>query len=163
MVITEVRQLITEHVVLLIATGFGLGLSPWMPGTLGSLLGIPLAWWLWGQPLARQLLIITALLLVGVPLCHWASHWLGGGDAAQIVADEYLAFPLVLVGLATAHRGWTIGAGFLLYRLFDITKPQPIGFVETIGGGLGIVLDDVLAALLAWLVLHWTLALRQRA
>lgn len=95
MVTLEVRQLIFEQVVLLIATGFGLGSLPWVPGTFGSLLGIPLAWWLWGQALTRQLLVITALLAVGVPLCHWASRWLGGGDAAQIVADEYFAFPLV--------------------------------------------------------------------
>jgi len=159
MVTVEVRQLIAEQVVLLIATGFGLGSLPWMPGTFGSLLGIPLAWWLWGRPQAKQLLFISALLVVGVPLCHWASRLLGGGDAAQIVADEYLAFPLVFLGLATAHRWWLLGAGFALYRLFDITKPPPIGFVETIGGGLGIALDDVLAALLAWLALRGARAL----
>ncbi|WP_226688047.1 MULTISPECIES: phosphatidylglycerophosphatase A family protein [Stutzerimonas stutzeri subgroup] len=162
MVTLEVRQLIFEQVVLLIATGFGLGSLPWMPGTFGSLLGIPLAWWLWGQPLTRQLLVITALLAVGVPLCHWASRWLGGGDAAQIVADEYFAFPVVFLGVATTHRWWLLGAGFALYRLFDITKPPPIDFVETIGGGLGIVLDDVLAALLAWLVLRGTQAVWRR-
>ncbi|HAW37876.1 MAG TPA: phosphatidylglycerophosphatase A, partial [Pseudomonas sp.] len=61
MVTLEVRQLIFEQVVLLIATGFGLGSLPWVPGTFGSLLGIPLAWWLWGQALTRQLLVITAL------------------------------------------------------------------------------------------------------
>ena len=65
MVTLEVRQLIFEQVVLLIATGFGLGSLPWVPGTFGSLLGIPLAWWLWGQALTRQLLVITALLAVG--------------------------------------------------------------------------------------------------
>jgi len=159
MVTLEVRQLIFEQVVLLIATGFGLGSLPWMPGTFGSLLGIPLAWWLWGQPLTRQLLVITALLAVDVPLCHWASHWLGGGDAPQIVADEYFALPLVFLGVVITHRWWLLGAGFALYRLFDITKPPPIEFVETIGGGLGIVLDDVLAALLAWLVLRGTQAI----
>ncbi|WP_260465556.1 phosphatidylglycerophosphatase A [Stutzerimonas stutzeri] len=126
MVTLEVRQLIFEQVVLLIATGFGLGSLPWVPGTFGSLLGIPLAWWLWGQALTRQLLVITALLAVGVPLCHWASRWLGGGDAAQIVADEYFAFPLVFLGVATTHRWWLLGAGFALYRLFDITKPPPL-------------------------------------
>lgn len=109
-----------------------------------------------GQALTRQLLVITALLAVGVPLCHWASRWLGGGDAAQIVADEYFAFPLVL-GVATTHRWWLLGAGFALYRL-SISPNRPIDFVETIGGGLGIVFDDVLAALLAWPVLRGTQA-----
>jgi len=108
-------------------------------------------------------LVICALLAVGTVLCHWASPWLGGGDAAQIIADEYLAFPLVFVGLASAHRWWFLGAGFVLYRLIDIAKPPPIGFVETIVGGLGIVLDHVLTVLLVWLVLRVAGATWQRA
>lgn len=63
------------------------------------------------------------------------------------------------LGVVITHRWWLLGAGFALYRLFDITKPPPIEFVESIGGGLGIVLDDVLAALLAWLVLRGTQAI----
>lgn len=77
-----------ESAVLLVATGFGLGWLPWAPGTFGSLICLPLAWWLLGYPLWRQVLIMAVLLAVAVPLCHWASLWLGGGDAPQIVADE---------------------------------------------------------------------------
>ncbi len=151
-----------ESMVSLLAAGFGLGWLPWAPGTFGSLLGIPLAWWLLDRPLTKQVIIIVLLLIVGVPLCHWSSHWLGGGDASQIVADEFLAFPLVTLGLAAARTPWMMGVAFALYRLFDTTKPPPINFIETIGGGLGIVLDDVLAALFAWIILFVGIALWRR-
>lgn len=88
---------------MLLAGGFGLGWLPFAQGTLGSLLGIPLAWWLVGRTLTNQVILTVALLAIGVPLCHWASIWLGGGDAPQIVADEFLAFPIVILGGALAR------------------------------------------------------------
>ena len=141
------------------ATGFGLGWIAWAPGTFGSLIGVPLAWWLLGQSPSRQAVIAALLVAMAVPLCHWASLWMGGGDASQIVADEYLAFPLTVIGLAMARRPWVIGAAFLLYRFFDILKPPPINHIEAMGGGLGIVLDDVMAALYARMALVAGLAL----
>lgn len=151
-----------ESAVLLVATGFGLGWLPWAPGTFGSLMGLPLAWWLLAHPPGRQVVILMVLLAVAVPLCHWASLWLGGGDAPQIVADEYLAFPIVMLGLAMARCPWVIGGAFVLYRLFDVTKPPPINHIEAVGGGLGIVLDDVMAAIYAWIVLAIGIALWRR-
>lgn len=151
-----------ENAVLLVATGFGLGWLPWAPGTFGSLIGLPLAWWLLGHSPGRQVAILVALLAVAVPLCHWASLWMGGGDIPQLVADEYLAFPIVMIGLAAGRCWWVMGLAFLFYRLFDITKLPPIGHVEAIGGGLGIALDDVVAALYALIVLATVIALRRR-
>ncbi|MCE8023153.1 phosphatidylglycerophosphatase A family protein [Billgrantia aerodenitrificans] len=151
-----------ESAVLVVATGFGLGWLPWAPGTFGSLIGLPLAWWLLGYTPGRQVLIMAVLLAVAVPLCHWASLWLGGGDAPQIVADEYLVFPITMIGLAMARRPWMLGVAFMLFRLFDVTKPPPINHIEAIGGGLGIVLDDVMAALYAWMVLAIGTALWRR-
>ncbi|MEA3252358.1 MAG: phosphatidylglycerophosphatase A [Pseudomonadota bacterium] len=151
-----------ESAVLLVANGFGLGWLPWAPGTFGSLIGLPLAWWLLGHLPGRQVAILVVLLAVAVPLCHWASLWLGGGDAPQIVADEYLAFPIVMLGLAMARCPWVIGGAFVLYRLFDVTKPLPISHIEAIGGGLGIVLDDVMAAIYAWIVLTIGIAIWRR-
>jgi len=148
-----------ESATLLLASGFGLGWLPFAPGTFGSLLGIPLTWWLVGRRLTIQVLITALLLAIGVPICHWASMWLGGGDAPQIVADEFLAFPIVILGLASARNPWMMMVAFALYRLFDITKPPPIHHIETIGGGLGIVLDDVLAAIYALLTLHMAVAI----
>lgn len=152
----------TENAVLVVATGFGLGWLPWAPGTFGSLIGLPLAWWLLGYPPGRQVIIMAVLLAVSVPLCHWASLWQGGGDAPQIVADEYLAFPIAMTGLAMARRPWVLGVAFVLFRLFDGTKPPPINHIEAIGGGLGIVLDDVMAAICAWIVLAIGIALWRR-
>lgn len=142
-----------DTIVLLLATGFGLGWLPWAPGTFGSLIGIPLAWWVAAQPLGRQAASVALMLVTAVALCGWASLALGGGDASQIVADEYLAFPVAVMGLKIARRPWGMALAFLLFRLFDITKLPPIGITESIGGGVGIALDDVIAALYAWLVL----------
>lgn len=151
-----------DSIIHLLASGFGLGWLSWGPGTFGSLLGIPLAWWLLGRPRLHQVGITALLLIVAVPICHWASQQLGGGDAGQIVADEFLAFPIAVLGLAAARRFWVMGVAFGLYRFFDIAKLPPIGQVEAIGGGLGIVLDDGMAAIYAWLVLAAGIALWRR-
>jgi len=142
-----------EHLLLMVATGFGLGWLPGAPGTFGSILGLPLAWWLLRYSPARQITAIAFLLVMAVPLCHWASLSLGGGDVPSIIADEYLAFPITMIGLAMRPRLWMLGVAFLLFRLFDVTKLPPINYIEAIGGGLGIVLDDVMAAFYAWIVL----------
>ncbi|APU30729.1 phosphatidylglycerophosphatase A [Ectopseudomonas alcaliphila JAB1] len=142
-----------ETLVVQAATGFGLGQLPFMPGTFGSLLGLPLAWWLLGHPPRRQALIAVILLVVAVPLCHWASLWLGGGDIPQIVADEYLVFPVSVMGLASMRRPWELLTAFVLFRLFDALKLPPLNFLEAVGGGLGIVLDDLMAAVYSWIVI----------
>ncbi|MGR2740123.1 phosphatidylglycerophosphatase A family protein [Billgrantia sp. Q4P2] len=151
-----------DNAVLLFATGFGLGWLPWAPGTFGSLLGIPLAWWVLGFSRGSQLGIMAFLLIVAVPICHVASLALGGGDAPQVVADEFMAFPIALLGLSVARRPWVMALAFALFRLFDTTKLPPIDRIEALGGGLGIVLDDVMAAIYAWLVLVAILALWRR-
>ncbi|MCE8019973.1 phosphatidylglycerophosphatase A [Halomonas sp. MCCC 1A11036] len=151
-----------DDAVLLFATGFGLGWLPWSPGTFGSLLGIPLAWWMSGFTRGSQLGIMTFLLIVAVPICHVASLALGSGDAPQIVADEFMAFPIALLGLSVARQPWVMALAFILFRLFDATKPPPIDHIEAIGGGLSIALDDVMAAIYAWLVLVAILSLWRR-
>ncbi|MBR2513912.1 MAG: phosphatidylglycerophosphatase A [Halomonas sp.] len=151
-----------ETLNLWLATGFGLGLSPIAPGTLGSLLGIPLAWWLVGRPLAHQGAIVATLLVLAVPICHYASLQLGGGDHGSIVADEYLAFPLAVIGLQAARHPLVMAMAFALFRFFDAVKPPPIHLAEYVQGGVGIVLDDVVAALVTWVVVVLVLKLWQR-
>lgn len=151
-----------DEIVLFVATGVGLGQLPWSPGTFGSLLGIPLAWWMLGQSGARQLGVVALCLLVSIVLSHWAAGVLGEGDAPGIVVDEYLAFPIAVLGMAAARSLRGMVAAFVLFRLFDITKPPPIGVVEHLVGGVGIALDDVVAALYAWLVLAGVLVLWRR-
>lgn len=144
------------------ATGFGLGLAPLASGTAGSLLGLPLAWWLLGRSRRVQLTVTALLLLVAVPICHLASDTLGGKDDGRIVADEYLAFPVAVLGQAAARQPLVMAGAFVAYRVLDATKPTPAVHLEGVAGGVGIVLDDTVAALYAWLLLAAALALWRR-
>lgn len=145
-----------------LATGFGLGLAPIAPGTVGSLLGIPLAWWLLSRPLLQQGAIMAVLLVLAVPVCHVAAWHYAGLDHGSIVADEYLAFPLVVIGLQAARHPLVMALAFVVYRFFDSLKPPPIHLAEYVQGGFGIVLDDVIAALVTWVVMALILKLWQR-
>ncbi|MDQ7735169.1 phosphatidylglycerophosphatase A [Halomonas sp. SpR1] len=142
-----------------VAIGFGLGLAPIAPGTFGSLLGIPLAWWLFGRPLGQQGAIIAALIALAVPVCHFASQQFAVVDHGSIVADEYVAFPLAVIGLQAARNPLVMALAFGVYRFFDGLKPPPIHLAEYVHGGFGIVLDDVIAALATWLVMALVLKL----
>jgi phosphatidylglycerophosphatase A len=132
-----------------IATGFGLGLSPVMPGTVGTLWGIPLAWAVVQLPsIWMQSAVCLLLTVLAIPVCAAAEKQLGKGkDPGCIVADEYLTLPIVYLGLP--FTPWVILSGFVLHRVFDITKPPPIRQLQSIKGGTGIVIDDFLAALIA--------------
>lgn len=77
----------------------------------------------------------------------------GGGDIPQIVADEYLVFPVSMIGLASIRRPWMFLIAFALFRLFDALKLPPLNLLEAVGGGLGIVLDDLMAAVYSWIVI----------
>lgn len=154
--------MITDDAILLFATGFGLGWMPWAPGTFGSLIGLPLAWWLLGLARREQLAMAAFMVVVAIPFCHVAAQLLDSSDPAQIVADEFMMLPLALLGLSALRTLWGFTLAFGLFRLFDAIKPPPVAWVETFDGGLGIVLDDAVAALLAWLVLVMLLALWRR-
>jgi len=139
--------------VLWLAFGFGSGLAPRAPGTAGTLMAIPL-FLLLDQLSFTGYLVATALVtLVGVWICERASRVLGVHDHPGIVWDEFAGF---LIAMAIAPDGWVgIVAGFALFRLFDIWKPWPIGWVDRqVHGGLGIMLDDVLAGLMAVVVFY---------
>ncbi|WP_404473531.1 phosphatidylglycerophosphatase A [Vreelandella venusta] len=145
-----------------LATSFGLGLAPIAPGTVGALLGVPLAWWLLGRPVGQQAGIMALLLVAAVPVCHMAAWHYDGLDHGSIVADEYVAFPLVVLGLKAARHPLILALAFGVYRFFDALKPPPIHVAEYVTGGLGIVLDDVIAALVSWLVIALIVTLWQR-
>lgn len=135
-----------------IAFGFGAGLAPKMPGTFGTLAAVPLYWLLGPLPLGAYLLILVALFGLGIWACGRTARDLGGQDPESIVWDEVVGY---LVAMTAAPAGWPwVLAGFLLFRFFDIWKPWPIRWLDRrIEGGLGIMLDDLAAAALTWLVL----------
>ncbi|GMR17568.1 MAG: phosphatidylglycerophosphatase A [Gammaproteobacteria bacterium] len=136
----------------LLALGFGTGLSPWAPGTAGSLLGVALAWASLPLPLAWRLLVGIALILSGIWICGASARRIGVHDHPGIVWDEIAAMYLVLLVVPPSPALWALGFG--LFRLFDIWKPWPIRDLDhRLGGGLGIMLDDLVAALYAALLL----------
>lgn len=135
-----------------LAFGFGCGLSPHAPGTLGTLSALPLYLWIQNWPRAEYLLLVLALFVAGVWVCQVTARDLEIKDPAGVVWDEIVGF-LVTMTLAPSGWGWLL-AGFILFRLFDIWKPWPIRVLDRrLSGGLGIMLDDLVAGIFAALVL----------
>ncbi len=137
----------------LLSLGFGSGLAPFAPGTFGTLAAVPLYLLVQSLPLSVYLLLVAGMVLAGVALCGYTSRALGGHDHGSIVWDEIAGY---FVAMAAAPPGWGwLIAGFLLFRLFDIWKPWPIGLLDRrLSGGLGIMLDDVLAGCYALLAMQ---------
>jgi phosphatidylglycerophosphatase A len=142
-----VRTVLRDPVHLL-AFGLGTGLSPVAPGTVGSLLGVALAWLLQPAALGLQIGVGLGLVLAGIWLCGESARRIGVHDHSGIVWDEIAAMYLVLFWVPPDVLTWA--AGFLLFRLFDIWKPWPISDLDhRMRGGAGIMLDDLVAALYA--------------
>jgi phosphatidylglycerophosphatase A len=149
---SDVRRVALRTPTGFLAFGFGSGLARQAPGTVGTLLAVPLGWWLKQLPPIGYGLALILLFLAGVYLCGAASRRLGQHDPGGIVWDEMVGFWLT-VALVPVSGAWWLAA-FLLFRFFDILKPWPIRQIEKrLGGGLGIMFDDVIAAFYAMLVL----------
>ncbi len=138
---------------LLLAFGFGSGLSPKAPGTMGTLAAIPL-WYLLAQLSQPAYILVVALCaIVGIFICGSAADKLGVHDHGSIVWDEFVGFWITMFA---APVGWVwVVVGFVLFRFFDIIKPWPISWIDKkITGGFGIMLDDVIAGVMAAVVLQ---------
>ena len=142
-----------DRLFLFIATGAGSGYLPVAPGTWGSAVGVLL--WLAVSRLAMPtyLAVLGALFVIGVFSAGAAEKIVDRGDPGLVVIDEIVG---QLITLAVApHHPVAVLAGFVLFRLFDILKPFPVGWIDRhLHGGLGIMLDDVAAGLYALLVLQ---------
>ncbi|HET8941336.1 MAG TPA: phosphatidylglycerophosphatase A [Rudaea sp.] len=137
------------------ALGFGSGLSPVAPGTVGSLVAL-LPWvGLRELPIPVFGLALIVAFALGVCACDWAVRRLQIADPGAIVWDEFVGQWLALAPLMWMPRDWLwIVAGFILFRIFDIVKPWPVSLADRkIGGGFGVMLDDVIAGVYAALVL----------
>lgn len=150
-------RFVFSHPAHFIAFGFGSGLSPKAPGTAGTLVAIPLYYLLlYGLSTFALVSGLVLALIIGLWACDVAGKALGEADYSGIVWDEIAAFFLVLACIP-ARAEWVVLA-FLLFRLFDIWKPWPISWVDThMKHAFGVMLDDVMAALLAVLVLRGVL------
>lgn len=142
-----------SHPAHVIALGFGAGLSPAAPGTVGTLVAFPVFWFLGGRDAGAALLAAGAVLFaVGVWACEVTGRHLGVSDHGGMCWDEIVAFIVVLV-FAPGGWPWQIAA-FAVFRFFDIVKPPPIREIERrFKGGFGVMIDDMLAAAYTLLVL----------
>ena len=145
------RRVLTDPVHIL-AFGFGTGLAPFAPGTVGSMLGVLLAWLTMDLGLTTQIGIAVVLFVFGIWVCGESSRRLGVHDHGGIVWDEVIGMFVTLLAAPATPSAWILG--FLLFRGFDIVKPWPIRDLDhRLGGGLGIMLDDLVAALYAAILL----------
>jgi phosphatidylglycerophosphatase A len=141
-----------------IATWFGCGRVPIAPGTAGTLGAIPVYWLAVRGGPAAVAAVAVLLTFVGVWAASVVSRETGKKDPQFVVVDE-VAGMLVTMVPAAAFSWPTVAAGFVLFRLLDITKPWPVRALEKLPGGWGIVLDDIAAGALGAVVLG---ALRAR-
>nr|VFJ92249.1 MAG: phosphatidylglycerophosphatase A [Candidatus Kentron sp. H]VFK00836.1 MAG: phosphatidylglycerophosphatase A [Candidatus Kentron sp. H]VFK04862.1 MAG: phosphatidylglycerophosphatase A [Candidatus Kentron sp. H] len=139
---------LARHPIHLLSLGFGAGLTPFAPGTMGTLVGVILYIGLQPLSLPWYLLTVAILFVLGIGLCGATARALATPDHPAIVWDEMVGF-LVTMTAAPTGWGWVLW-GFILFRCFDIAKPWPIGIIDTrIRGGVGIMSDDLLAGLYA--------------
>ena len=147
-----------RKLVLFIASGCGLGLiAPFAPGTFGSLPGVALAYAVSALPLWLQPPACLGFLLLAIPVCDAAERAFGIKDDGRIAADEWMLYPIALIGIPLAELPWwSMVVFFCIVRAVDIVKPWPARGLQSIPGGRGIVIDDFFANLyslgLNWLV-----------
>jgi len=145
------RTVLTDPVHFL-AFGFGTGLAPFAPGTFGSIPGLILFWLTLDFGLHVQLSIAVAMALIGIWICGESARRIGVHDHGGIVWDEIVGMYVTLFLAPISVVGFVLA--FVLFRIMDIVKPWPIRDLDhSMQGGLGIMLDDLLAALYAALLL----------
>jgi phosphatidylglycerophosphatase A len=145
------RKVMTDPVNFL-AFGLGTGLSPFAPGSVGSLLGVALAWFTLDLDFAVQIGVAIFLTISGVWICGESARRIGVHDHGGIVWDEIAGMYITLLVAPPTITAWVLA--YLLFRVFDIVKPWPIRELDhSIDGGLGIMLDDLAAALYAAILL----------
>lgn len=134
-----------------VASGFGAGLSPWAPGTAGTLLAVPLVWALRELPVSAWVAMAALGFFVGVFVSARVAARLQLKDPGVIVWDEVVGFVITMLWVPVTPL--SLALGFLLFRVFDIVKPPPAGQLERLPHGWGVMADDAMAGLYAGLVL----------
>jgi len=142
-----------KHPAHFFAFGFGSGCAPKAPGTAGTALAVLLYLPLQYLSFSAYLIMLGLSFMIGVWLCGKASKALGVHDHGGIVWDEFVGYWITMIA---APSGWMwVLLGFLLFRLFDIWKPQPIRYLDKhVHGGFGIMIDDVLAGIYALIIMQ---------
>ena len=137
----------------LLAFGFGSGAAPKAPGTWGTLAAVLIYWPLSQLSPEHYLLMLLVTSVMGIYICGQTARDLGVHDHGSIVWDEFVGFWITMFA-APVGSVWVV-VGFVLFRFFDIIKPWPISWIDKkITGGFGIMLDDVIAGVMAAVVLQ---------
>ena len=149
---------LSEKIILLLATWFGTGFLPFVPGTWGSLAALPFAAGAYSLGDIFSCLSLLIIFFLSIPVSGRASKIMKREDPSHVVIDEVAG---IFATLFLVPVSWTsIAAGFILFRIFDILKPYPVGMIDKrIKGGAGIVLDDIMAGIYANVVLRVILIL----
>lgn len=139
----------------LLALGFGTGLAPRAPGTVGTLIALPIAAALrWAAPWLCAV-IIAVLIAAGIGICGVSARKLPGHDHPGIVFDEIVGYLIafVLTSALMPFRWYSLAGLFVIFRVFDVVKPWPMSWVDKkVTGGTGIMMDDVLAGIYSGVV-----------
>ncbi len=152
MAIQPARPSLLRDPVHLLAFGFGAGLSPYAPGTIGTLIAVPIVILVAQFGWITHLAFALAACFGGVYLCGESARRLDVHDHPGIVWDEIAGYTVTMLAAPPEPR-WLL-AGFVLFRFFDIVKPSPIREADhSLRGGLGIMLDDIIAGIFAGAIL----------
>jgi phosphatidylglycerophosphatase A len=150
-----------DRLFMAIATGFGLGYLPKAPGTWGTLLALPIHYLIVQLPLRGYISAIAIIIVIAILSAGAAEKIMDKPDPGSVVIDEVAGMLIAMIAIPAHPVAWLLAFG--LFRLFDILKPFPVNFFDQrFHGGLGIVLDDLMAGLyaLASLQLLWQLSIR---
>lgn len=138
---------------MLLATGCYTGYSPFAPGTIGTIAGIPLVYLLSYVNFWPAAIIVSAVIILSIRIAGRAEKILGKQDPGCIVIDEIAGLLVTLIGLPVNFR--MVISGFIIFRILDIIKPFPIRYVDrNLHGGAGIVLDDIVAGIIGNIILR---------
>ena len=143
-----------EKLITFLATGFGSGLSPVAPGTVGTLAGVVVCLLCLPMPWIMRLIIVLALLALSIYVAEQAEKIYQKKDDQRIVIDEIIGLQITM--LPVAINILNLCVAFVLFRIFDIWKPFPVKNLQGLPGGWGVVIDDVAAGIYAGMVL-WLL------
>jgi phosphatidylglycerophosphatase A len=148
-----------RHLITMLATGCYIGYTPKAPGTAGSILGLCIIWSLADTSSLLYIILTIVLLILGIWVSGRAEIYFGH-DGSQIVIDEIIGVMITFVWIPlTVH---TLIIGFILFRIMDIVKPFPADRAQKLPGGIGVVADDVIAAVYAHLLLQGILIIMER-
>ncbi len=152
-------KFVFSHPIHLLSFGFGAGLAPKAPGTFGTLVALPLYYLLADLSILTFILVTLVMSLVGIYFCDFSAKELvkkqfsKHQDHGGIVWDEICGYLVTMIGVTFSWQNMLMG--FFLFRLFDILKPWPISWLDKrVKGGFGIMIDDLLAGLMAMICLH---------